>query len=227
MSCMHAVYDTPGEASGQHTFLHLLLLFFMLFLSSFLYQTRSDAEREKINILFIACESELSSQYNSVRSSAFIKVATVRQTLRGSILTSLWSYPYSPWALWISLLKAFLIHLGNNWDQLEAALSGLTCIWKSRRCSTPIQSYNIPWQAVLKLHWQAEEDGFEGYRSSAEKPNHDVEQLWLAIRYMLWVMGWSVSKLLFYYPRMGMGVLYIWYSITHNNQRLPRSGFYI
>lgn len=153
-------------------------------------------ESEKTNILSIAWKSELSSQYNSVRSSAFIKVATERQTLKGSILTSLWSYPYSPWALWISLLKAFLIHLGNNWDQLEAALSGLTCIWKSRRCSTPIQSYTFPWQAVRKLHWQAEEDGLEGYRSSPEKLNHKVEQLWLSIRKTLWLMGCPVSELL-------------------------------
>lgn len=62
--------------------------------------------------------------YNSVRSSACIKVVAEQQMLRGSILTSLWSHPYSPWALWISLLKVFLIHLGNNWDQLEVASSG-------------------------------------------------------------------------------------------------------
>lgn len=189
---------------------------------------------EETNILFIAWKSEFSSQYNSVHSSAFIKVAAQRQMLRGSILTSLWSYPCSPWALRISLLKAFLIHLGNNWDQLEAALSGPTCIWKSWRYSTPIQSYNFLWQAVLKLHWQAQEDGFEGYRSSAEKLNHKVEQLWLFIRNMLWLMGCPISKWLlkrrvfFLLFEKGDGTvcvcvvvrggLIVWHCIRHKNQ---------
>lgn len=55
---------------------------------------------------------------SSVHPSGCVNVVAVWLKLGGSILTSLWSYPYL-WVLWISLLKAFAIHCGNKWEQLD------------------------------------------------------------------------------------------------------------
>lgn len=179
-------------------------------------------ESGKSNILFIAWKiTFFLTENNSVHSSACVKMLAAWKMLRGSILTSLWSYLYSPWAPWISLLKAFLIHLGNNWDQLEAV---------SSEAAFPV--VELPLTNCQSSSDRQREDGFEGYKSSTVRLNYKVEELWLSIWNMVWMMGcsiykWLVVRILEMERRMGLNYSTrvewnVWQGIKLKNQGWPR-----